>query len=62
MWWLTLPDSSSIQASYSDELQINLLLIQARKVYAFLQLKIALLSIQQLCEAEYTAIFDDKKV
>ena len=59
---MTLPDSSSIQATHSSELKIAALPIQARKAHVFPQLKTSLISIPQLCDAGYKAIFDENKV
>ena len=57
---VTLPDSLPIQATYSSKLKIAALPIQVRKAYVFPQLKSSLVSIPQLCDAGYKAIFDEK--
>ena len=60
--WVTLLDSSSIQATHSSDLKIAALPMQARKAHVFPQLKTSLISIPQLCDAGYKAIFDDTTV
>ena len=59
--WVILPDSSSIQVTHSGNLKIDALPMQARKAHKFPQLKTSLISIPQLCDAGYKAIFNDKK-
>ena len=57
---VTLPDSSTIQATHTATLPIPTLTNKATKVHVFPHLHSALISIGQLCDSECTVTFKKK--
>ena len=57
-----LPDGTIINSSHTAMLDINHLPEEARRCYLFKELKHPLLSISQLCDSGYMALFDDAGV